>query len=448
MNPLSKYRHLIALLSLILALPAMAQEDEDEPLAKWTSFAPINVDRAEPGLVRVRLTPPVVDATQRGLDDLRVVDEEDQWVPYAIQEERIVEETAWRNVRMINRVFEPGQYSRVTLDFLGQVEKNQLRVTLSGENYRRYALLEGSVDGVNWSVIDTAWLFHYEDQGEVYDLTTFRFPVNDFRYLRLTVQNMEDETGRVAIESVEMRHVIERQRPDPIPVNVSAAFVEPEDDDDTATIVEIDCTYRNLPIRSIQIDPEDAYFYRRYTLSGRNAETEILERRAETGWEEIERDVPWKVLERGVLYRIVRQEETLEQIEITPDGTGYRYLRLRIENADNPPLDVEPADIDVTRWPLSSIVFDYDPAHTYRLVAGNRGARAPDYDLRESLGDRLRDEGLPEGTLGGLQPLPSAARVPDWPERYAWVTWVALTLAVAAMVYLIARNIKHLRAED
>ena len=116
----------------------------------------------------------------------------------------------------------------------------------------------------------------------------------------------------------------------------------------------------------------------------------------QAAFESVEREVPWKSAQRGVVYRIQRDEGVTERLSISAAGRSYRYLRLRIYNGDDAPLDIAQQDIRLTRRPLKTLVFDVRPENRYRLFFGNPKASAPNYDLTRAVAG-LGPEPLEDG---------------------------------------------------
>ena len=412
----------------------------------WGWKAEIVAADVPAGFVGLELTPPVVDAARPSLTDLRILDRDGRLVPHVISGPRKRAEQSWAPVRLMNRTFMEGDFARATLDFGERTLKSDLRVTLSGDNYRRFALLEGSEDGALWSTVKSAWLFHFVDADLVYDATVFRFPPNDFPYLRLTAYNMEDEPATIDIVKVETSHHVVEDEPEPIPVDVLMSRVEPEEDEGNVTIFDIDAGFRNLPLDALTIDPLSPYFYRRYELLGRDSVTEVYERRTESALEPEERETPWRTIRRGVFYRIERDDDTDESLSIEGFARSYRYLRLRIVNGDDAPLDVALQDIALTRGAFSSLVFERRPGEQYRLFFGNPKAAAPRYDLARSV-ENIDSADLPKIEIGSLTRLIPEFKAESFLERYTWLIWAVLGLAVVIMTVLIAKNLRNLNPE-
>ncbi len=412
----------------------------------WTWEAEIVARDAPSGFVRLPVTPEVADGSRPLVTDLRIVDQSGVLVPHVVSTPRKQPAKRWTSVRLINRTFRGGEFVRATLDFGGRDLKNHVRVTLSGDNYRRFAFLEGSEDGASWSTVDSAWLFHFRDGDLIYDARVLRFPANDFPYLRLTAYNMEDEPGTIDMLKVETSHHVVAEGPAPVPLDIRVLRVESEDEEENVTLLDIDTRFRHLPLRALSVDPTTPYFYRRYELLGRDALTEAYERRTESGPEPAVRDVPWSTVQCGVFYRIERDDDVDEDLTIDKVGRSFRYLRLRIVNGDDAPLDIALQDIEVTRDALSSLVFDHRPGERYRLFWGNSKAAAPRYDLGRSVESIDRSD-LPKVEIGAVTRLIEEIDAESFLQRYTWLLWAVLGLAVVIMSAIILRNLRNVSPE-
>ena len=119
---------------------------------------------------------------------------------------------------------------------------------------------------------------------------------------------------------------------------------------------------------------------------------------------------------------------------------------MRIENADDPPLSFEGAS--ATRL-VHYLAFPPDGAAGYALYFGNPSARRPSYDVVHYIG-RLRQEGVTGAELGAAEPNPAYGprdRPAPWSEQHKWLIWIALLGALAALGFLVYRQIKTAPSE-
>ncbi|MFP4190708.1 MAG: DUF3999 family protein [Candidatus Hydrogenedentota bacterium] len=429
-------------LVLVLAAPAEGAFDE----AGWRWRWPIEMAEAtDAPFARLQVTPELADAAAPDLRDIRIVDGEGGLVPYLVDRpERREEEQIPRQARLLNRTYEEGEYERVVLDFGASIEKDQIQAELSGRNYRRRAMLEGSSDGEEWATIrDDALLFHIAgpEAEEAFKVDTIRFPVNTYRYLRLTVYTMPEEEQRFEIRSAECVLVRPAEAPPLIDVGPAERHIE-TDPETNVTSLELDLEYRHLPVDTIEFDVEDSYFHRGYEILGRNEEILVEQRRTETGPEPVEREAPWRSVARGVLYRIrgedgiMRENTVLEALD-----APYRYLKIRIRNEDNAPLTI--AGLSVKRRELPEFVFEHKPGQSYTLYAGNTEAAPPAFDLAEAA-PAARGQQWPEASLGRAESIAPPDPLEPWTERYHAVIWAALLIAAGALGLAVYRAMGNL----
>ena len=255
-------KKLLAIICLVgIATSANAAID----LTGWNWQRSIDAGTSS-GFVRLAMTPEIFNESQATLNDLRVIDESKKLVPHVIHWGRVKEtqQLEWQPARLINATFVPGKYATVAADFGETTEKNHIRVTLSGQNYRRRALLEGSNDSQAWEVVaEDVWLFDVSLPGQNFKVDTIKFPTNNFRYLRLTVYNMTDDPRRITIETVKSAFQRTEMEKELALVPVKHMVVS-NDEKNSQTILELDLGFRNLPVANLQFEITTPYFYRGY----------------------------------------------------------------------------------------------------------------------------------------------------------------------------------------
>lgn len=431
----------IALVFLVVTLVAAF----DPTGYGWVSFVDVGDDS---GFVRLVLSPDVLDGASPDLNDLRLQDERSELVPYVLRVERWedVARTVWRNVELINETFAPSEYARVTLDFgVGAQRRNQIRVSLGGENYRRKAMVEASDNGETWEmVVQEQWLFLIRQPDGEFELDVINFPSNDQQYLRLTVYNMPDDPDHIQIQKVEaaLTETLPKAELTEVPVVAMTGPVREKHTNYNA--YGMDLGYRNLPVAQIELDVYDDYFYRGYELWGRNAETEEVVRPYESGSRKITQDVPWRLVNRGILYRVKDSENMEEKTSIVSVSAPYRYLELRTFDGDNPPLQLHGAMVlrrDV------SLVFKAQAGAKYWLWFGNPSATAPNFDLARAVPE-LRDNELPVVCASKPSQVADEPQMLPWTERNRVLIWGLLLLVVAAVLTVILRSLKESRSGD
>jgi len=433
----------LSILLIATAFPAPAGFDTRG--WEWQSRLPANA--APAGFVRLSLTPEILDRSAPALQDLRIRDGAGELAPYVFYAERVAEQRVekWQDLRLIDRTYREGEYARVVLDFGKAAEKNRIRVVLAEDQYCRRLSLEGSHDNQTWeTVVEGKWVFRLKQDGKDFEMNTVEFPVNTFRYLRLTVFAAPDQPAAPEIRSTQsaMTKSVPGKERIPVPVSITSVVHDPKK---KCSVYELDLGYRNLPIMCLEAAFSDPYFYRGYELLGRNAITERVQGPTDTDMEE--RKASWRSIRSGVVYRVhdQRPEKDAQVAESGPIENlqaPYRYLQLRIHNGDNPPLTL---DGTVTAYRRDvGLVFDYNPAETYSLCFGNAQAPSVKFDLALAVKD-VAERDLPRIAPGDISPLEPVEVKKLWSERHPMLIWAALIVGVAAMLGLIGINLKKLR---
>jgi hypothetical protein len=285
------------------------------------------------------------------------------------------------------------------------------------------------------------WLFDVTVEGQNYKVDTLRFPINNFRYLRLTVYNMADDPRHVAVDTVEVAYQRIETEKELVSVPVRQLLVS-HDKDKSQSIIELDLGFRNLPVISFQFEVTTPYFYRGCELQGRNEIKEKVSRKTERGSDFVEHEAPWRFVHRGVLYRTQYKNKTDESLTVDGISAPYRYMRFRVFNGDNPPLQIN--GLSVLRRE-TSLVFQAQTGKRYLLIGGNLNASPADYDLAKSI-EGLDSMKLQVVSLGSQTLIVHKEKRPPWTERYSLVIWIVLIVAVGVMVGFIIKNIKKLPA--
>jgi uncharacterized protein DUF3999 len=138
------------------------------------------------------------------------------------------------------------------------------------------------------------------------------------------------------------------------------------------------------------------------------------------------------VILASTTWRRSRREDLAPLIVALAHPTG-RELWLEMENGDNPPLAIEHVRAS---YPLTRLIFHAEKGEPIFLLAGNREARPPQYDLA-LVADTLVSSDKQVATLGAPQnPSPESNR-PRFPKNALF--WGALSLVVIGLLVVVAK---------
>ena len=255
--------------------------------------------------MQVLVPPEVFDRVSLAVD-LRVLNGRGELAQSAVFFGRTADvvRVEWKPAQLVNRAFEPAKLERATLDFGQPVLKNRVRLTLSGDNYRRRALVEASTDTLAWeSVAENLFLFDISLPGKQFKVDTLEFPEQQLPIpARDSVQHagrpaaggnrvgggragaQDRGEGTVPVEGV-ANGVAHGRQAEGEHLRVGPALAQPAGG---ARIVR----------------DRGRFFDRAFELYGRNSTTETVTVRIEGGTEKREVEAPWPAVGSGVLYRI------------------------------------------------------------------------------------------------------------------------------------------------
>jgi hypothetical protein len=410
----------------------------DVDVSRWAYVAPLEFESGvNKGVVQFELTPEVVDLSLPSLADLRLVDNQRVEVGYVVREIRSRSEQRMLTAKLYNRSFQAGRHSSVTLDFEGKHLKNAVEIRTAGTNFRRKARIEGCDDGQSWQIVrDEAFLFRAGDgepQEQRLEKNVVRFPENNYRYLRVTVYNGADDPKVVKIEQVKSWQQVEVPA-ETAPVTIVSARTEEKTG---VTEIYLDLGFRNLPLHVLHLSFSDRNFFRQVEISGRNSETRVVKTVVEDS-PKLEKTVPvaWNSAAKGTIFRFTTEGGVEESLNISLNGSKYRYLRVRIRNHNDPPLHFTGSGASRL---TQRVLFAPRVDGSYSVYCGNPSAPRPQYDVARYI-DRLGQDGMSPAGLGkvGSNPAYQApTRVVPWSERHRAIIWVALVAMLAVLGLLV-----------
>jgi hypothetical protein len=390
-----------------------AQSPAPESLAAWQYYKEI---QSRAGPAEFLLDREVLDKARTDAADLRLYDGEGREVPYALSIRRDVDTHSLFTSREFNRAVE-GSASVASCDLGAQpLEHNEAVISTAGDNFRRYAQVEGSPDGAQWfTLASQAILFRFTSGGRTVEQNSVSYPVSRYRYVRVHVEHdpqvdhaAPEITGlgversvRAKGETVSFEATLESREADPYQGR-------------PASIWRIDLGGR-VPLQSLVLNVGQPTFSRPFQL-------EIVDDPASP--------VP---LASGNLVR--SEEHTAAQVQVDFSERFARRLKLTVTDDRNPPLMLE----SVTALSAARDVVFEPRGGTVRLYYGNPNAIAPNYYVVM----RTHADQLTRLTLGPERPNPTYRPEPKpLSERSPWLVYVVLIGACAALAAILVNLAK------
>jgi len=431
--------------ALSVTLAAAAPTFDTKP---FSHMADVEAARDNTMFRQLVLPPAVLDIADPSLADLRLVNAAGDIEPYVVKTLRREKVVSKYTATLTNRTYDPGRSVRVDATFHGRAEKNVLEIKTNSQVYKRRALIESSADGRHWRYVTEGYLFDVRGgSGDGFVKNRIAIPTHTDDHFRITVFHDVDDASRVDISSVAaFRQSTQGVEPQAIiPILQKRVEVEKERE----THLYLDLRHANLAWREIVLDVLEGEFSRRCTVLGRSTEIMTVTRRGEDGYEKkVEKETPWQTVYQGALYRLPRREGSEEHLALPLSGRQFRYLLIKIENRDDKPLAVTPAE---ARFSPIAIRFKGQSGEAFQLYFGWPAGKTPRYDLSK-YADSLAEKGLGEAVLANVRANPQYEAEPkpalDWHERYRVLIWLALLAALGVLAFLTLQQVRRAKADS
>jgi len=413
--------HALAIAFLLAGTGAAGARPAREALDAWAFRKPVTVPAlSQPGFVELRLDADVMREATPRLTDLRLRDDTGGDVAYFVRRrERLVAPVA-RETPMLELVTTREGAVRFVLDAgvdRGPHSRVRLSVREQARNFRVPVRVEIADDGRAWRLVrEAGFIYRVEGETKTAD-TSVSYPTTTARWLRLTIGAEKGQALPLAGAAIVLGDAAREE--DRIP----AALVERDAESMRRTTRLVLDLRSRRPADRIELDVVERVFQRVVLV-------EAGDDRA-----------TWRWLGSSAISAVdvagIRERLT----SVRFPETAARYLRLTIQNLDEPPLTVSGARVFAVK---RAVVFEAMPGRTYVLDYGNPGAAAPREDARALpfLGDRL-----PTATLGATRPVPAPPSAP-WMASQSLATWATTAMAGLALASLGWRMARGLRPAD
>ncbi len=375
--------------------------------------------------LRVSLDGETFHQAKSSLADVRILDDQQKEVPYAIIEEKETASEEQYTPRVFNKVKLPKAYSSLTLDLGQEIYTNKLILNTRSKDFKRRVEIEGSSDARQWYVLrDNAYIFDFSGDQKI-QLTSVSYPESNYRFLRIKVWNASETA--LELEGATVFYV-KRTTP-PRVVRPCKPVSREEEPKLKATICVLDLSYRNIPSDFITIETPEEKFSRLVEIQGSN-------------------DLKnWQRHLQSEFYRFRTSRYDVEKKTFQFPEARHRYLKVIIYNYDDPPMRLDRLEVQGIE---KDLIFQAEPGRHYSLYYGNEEALAPRYDMERvkkylNLGAiarvRLARENLNREFV---------RRVPrkPWTETQPVLFWGILVLLVVSLGGYVITQMSKTKAQD
>jgi len=408
---------------------------------------------ASPQLVEVQLDAAVMADTRNEYPDLRLFDSRDLEIPRAIEplyslQERIVRQKVGSHATDLRELPDNRIEARFSLQ-KDAPSPDGITIRTPLKNFIRSLRISGSTDGSTWTpLVNDAEIFDYSRYMDI-RRTEIPLPPNEYRHFSIEIGNASEERAQPLVRLVQANGQDE-----------SRAF------DLLRTPFRIDGVrfWRNTTLVSKDkpVLQEWPLLSSVATQDSKAKTTEILLKPERAPLTRVEIETPahnfqrsaaiqvpgmangkkiWRTVSKGKFTRVDLPGFSTNSMYIDFPQQREEELRLVIENADNPPLDITGVR---ALGPTYMLLWLAEPGAIYRLAMGHDKLPAPRYDLfaiRAALDQNIEPDtwALTEAPATGSRK--QAFRLGEFLAR-PLVFGSALGLAALALLMLLAKALK------
>ncbi|MFF2017926.1 DUF3999 family protein [Paenibacillus sp. NPDC058177] len=344
-----------------------------------------------------------------GLRDLRIEDRRGQFVPY-YRESGEAEQKEQNISYQTDLIHKFNKNLETTFDYRvipneenRDIQGSRLEFDLPGEAFLKHVQIYGGYDGNTWEPLSKGDLYRAGefaqsgiDLGSAYKFTYYRLVVpNNAEKLEFGLMRLMHKTATVTIQD------FTRQR-EPV-------YEMKQDGSKTQLVIHND---NRLKVSVIRLETTGNFTraYMLYDDSGKELGT----------------------VGGSKLYRLDFKDSRIAGTDIVlQEPTIAPYLTVAIENQDDSPIPLQGVQMD---YLLDKLVFPVDGEGPFRLVYGNSGAVAPQYDI-VSFRSHIEGEKIGTARLGPESALPEVSAISS--TGWHWLTGAMGFNAVIIIVSLL-----------
>jgi hypothetical protein len=331
--------------------------------------------------VRIALSHQIITETSGDFHDLRIFDDLGAEVPYVIYKQRRPEHLpksfTWKVVNYEHT-------DEAQIFFLEKPPRADasvsLRLNTKARDFNKEALVYASRDNAAWNLIARDEIFDFSAHVDLRK-TEVRFPVMSDAYLKVILRNNTeplDHGEKILLQYKDLEFSLEGQKRGEIRIDQFTSQSEkeypfapyfdqiiisnPKTFLDNAGNSIVDLGRVNLPMEKVSVKVDNSYYHRTLEL-----------------WvADLDEEKAFNCISEGIIYSIPGIRE--KKITLTFGQPQQAYVRLKVINHDNPPLQVEEVNI---QWVRRNLYLIPDSGRNYTLYFGGRDIRPPRYELKK-----------------------------------------------------------------
>ena len=382
----------------------------------WEFAAPLQTSPTDDPRFVAAVVPATVSAhAQSGWNDLRVIDSQEREVPYLLEARLERKTIEWRNARLLEVSFIPGQDSQGIVDTgIDAGIHNSVEIQTEEKDYFVWVEVAISDDSRTWRILNERSPIYRFAQDGLGGNQFIRYSPSNSRYLRLRVL---DGTKKFPLQGCRVAQEVFEE---PERVALDAHFAADATAPPKQSWWGADLVTATRPISEVRFEVAQHEFHRPVRV------------------EASDDNKLWRDIAYGDIYRSMAATQQRERLSITFPEDRSRYWRVEIFNRDDAPLTDVKLQLQATP---RRVAFRQEAGLQYRLLYGNPRAAAPEYEMAR-LTDPKAIAAAASIALGAEQVNIAFADPAPWTERHGYLLWAAVVLAVLVLGKLAIKSLR------
>lgn len=290
-----------------------------------------------------------------------------------------------------------------------------LKVFLNRDPYFVKGELWGGKDGRKWKKIKDITLFSIDERVNEISLKGIHDP-----YLKISFPPLEGSPSHLGVNMVQL---ISGSSLGSTDSDLEKMNIQLKEEEENVSSLIVDLTYQNRLTDQISVQTTEKAFYRKVSLEG-----------SDDGEK-------WSKILSTYIYRGVGQGD--EKLIIPYEPRYDRYLKIKIYNEDNSPLQIDGVAAKV--YPVRILVKSPQGSTSFKLEGyfGNPRLKSPSYDVGKVLKESgWRDYSLVKVKDFQQNPVYDPNKQLPFTERYPSLLTIGLILAAGVVLIILYRTIK------
>ncbi|HEV2489581.1 MAG TPA: DUF3999 family protein [Candidatus Acidoferrales bacterium] len=410
---------LSAAIVLVILAPRIAAQNASSLPGAWTHwkyFRAIHLDDTPTErLVSVVVPQEVYARSANRLADLRVTDDRGAEAPYLLEARYGNQQTVELNCRLMESSFVPQKYSQVICDAgEGAGFHNGIRIQTPEQNFMAWAEVAVSDDARQWRIVDERSPIYEFPERNLGGENTLHYGDTNARYVRLRVFL---SVHKFPVSSIAVLHNASKEKES---VLVRATFTPSTLKISGQIVWEANLGATLVPVDEVRIETTQPEFSRRASVDASNDGEN------------------WYECGSGDVYRFRQGTTQKESLRMHFYEQWAPHLRVHIVNGSDPPLEALRVTLYMTP---RRIVFRQEPGGKYSLLYGQSEAKAPVYDISQTLSAEQARAALPVSSVGPEEINSAWSDPRPWTDRHESVLWIAAILAALLLGVVALRSL-------